>query len=80
MSDKGETSWHGFASAIVGGLRSRGAQLAVCNIIAIDSKDFPTKASRPLNSRLDMTRLEQIYGIQMPDWRQALDVELGKLL
>jgi dTDP-4-dehydrorhamnose reductase len=79
MSDKGETSWHSFAAAIVGGLRSRGVQLAVCNIIAIDSKDFPTKAPRPLNSRLDMSRLEQVYGIQMPDWRQALDVELDQL-
>jgi hypothetical protein len=29
---------------------------------------------------LDMARLEQVYGIQMPDWRQALDVELGNLL
>lgn len=79
MSDKGETSWHGFASAIVDGLRSRGVQLAVCNVAAIDSKDFPTKAPRPLNSRLDMTRLEQIYGIQMPNWREALDAELDEL-
>jgi dTDP-4-dehydrorhamnose reductase len=79
MSDKGETSWHGFASAIVDGLRSRGVQLAVCNVAAIDSKDFPTKAPRPLNSRLDMTRLEKIYGIQMPNWREALDAELDEL-
>jgi dTDP-4-dehydrorhamnose reductase len=79
ISDKGETSFHGFATAIVDGLRSRGIQLAVRNIAAIDSKDFPTKAIRPLNSRLELTRLEQVFGIQMPTWREALDVELGEL-
>jgi dTDP-4-dehydrorhamnose reductase len=79
MSNKGETSWYGFATAIVDGLRCRGVQLAVCNIVAIDTKDFPTKATRPLNSRLDMTRLEQVYGIEMPNWRVALDVELDQM-
>jgi dTDP-4-dehydrorhamnose reductase len=79
MSDKRETTWHGFASAIVDGLRCRGQQLATNTIVAIGTKDFPTKAIRPLNSRLDMTRLEKGYGIQMPDWRQALDVELDQL-
>jgi dTDP-4-dehydrorhamnose reductase len=79
MSNKGETSWHGFATAIVDGLRSSGQQLAVRNITAIGTRDFPTKAARPLNSRLDITRLEQVYGIQMPNWRQALDVELDQL-
>jgi dTDP-4-dehydrorhamnose reductase len=79
MSNKGEASWHGFTSAIVDGLRSRGVQLAVRNIAAIDSKDFPTKAYRPRNSRLDMTRLEQVYNIKMPNWREALDLELDQL-
>jgi dTDP-4-dehydrorhamnose reductase len=80
MSDQGETSWHGFASAIVDELRSRGVQLAARSIVAIDSKDFPTKARRPLNSRLDMTRLQKVFGIQMPNWRVALEVELNQLL
>jgi dTDP-4-dehydrorhamnose reductase len=80
MSDQGETSWHGFASAIVDGLRSRGEQLAARSIVAIDSKDFPTKARRPLNSRLNMTRLQKVFGIQMRNWREALEVELDQLL
>jgi dTDP-4-dehydrorhamnose reductase len=79
MSDKGETSWHGFATAIVNGLRSRGQQLAVRSITAIGTKDFPTKGARPLNSRLDMTRLEKVLGIQMPAWQEALNAELDEL-
>jgi dTDP-4-dehydrorhamnose reductase len=79
MSDTGETSWHGFATAIVDELRARGIELSVGQIAAIDSKDFPTKATRPLNSRLDMTRLVQVFGIHMPNWRAALDIELNEL-
>jgi dTDP-4-dehydrorhamnose reductase len=79
IADKGTTSWHGFATAIVNGLRSRGVQLAVRKIVPIESIDFPTRAPRPLNSRLDMTRLEQVFGIQMPNWRKALDAELNEL-
>ena len=48
MSSRGATNWHGFATAIVDGLRVRGQQLAVHNIAAIDTKDYPTRAARPL--------------------------------
>jgi dTDP-4-dehydrorhamnose reductase len=79
LSNSGETSWYGFAEAIVDGVRSRGNQLTVTNIEPIGSKDFPTKARRPLNSRLDRTRLETITGIQMPHWLAALNIELDEL-
>jgi len=64
VANDGQTSWHGFASAIVDGLRARDQQLAVQNITAIGTKDFPTKAARPLNSRLDMTRLQTVFGFK----------------
>jgi dTDP-4-dehydrorhamnose reductase len=80
MSDNGETSWHGFATAIVNGLRSRGQQLAVTNIAPIGTKDFPAKAWRPLNSRLDMTRLRNIFDVKMPTWEMALKVELDEAI
>jgi dTDP-4-dehydrorhamnose reductase len=79
LSNSGETSWYGFAEAIVDGVRSRGNQLAVTDIEPIGSKDFPTKARRPLNSRLDRTRLETIGGVRMPHWLAALNIELDDL-
>ncbi|MGY3483402.1 dTDP-4-dehydrorhamnose reductase [Bradyrhizobium sp. USDA 4011] len=72
----GETSWHGFATAIVGGLRSRGVTLSVDNIVPIATADFPTKAVRPGNSRLDLTRLKTQFGVTMPTWQEALAREL----
>ena len=76
VTTKGEISWHGFACAIVEGLRERGISLAVKEIVAIETKDFPTRASRPPNSRLSLSRLESLFGVQMPNWRDVLALEL----
>ncbi|MDI4233206.1 dTDP-4-dehydrorhamnose reductase [Bradyrhizobium sp. Arg237L] len=72
----GETSWHGFASAIVAGLKSRGVELAVESIVPIAAADFPTKAKRPGNSRLDLSRLKNQFGMTTPAWQDALTAEL----
>jgi dTDP-4-dehydrorhamnose reductase len=72
----GETSWHEFAGAIVEGLRNRGVELQVETIIPIATADFPTKAKRPSNSRLDLSRLRDEFGVTMPNWRDALELEL----
>jgi dTDP-4-dehydrorhamnose reductase len=66
MTNGGETSWHGFAEAIqaLGGTRAR--------LLAIPGSDYPTPATRPLNSRLNNDLLEQTFGLRLQDWRAAL--------
>jgi dTDP-4-dehydrorhamnose reductase len=76
----GETSWHGFAAAIAAGLKSRGVKLEVENIVPIGTQAFPTKAKRPGNSRLDLSRLKEVFGIVTPSWIDALSVELDELV
>ena len=75
----GETSWHGFACAIVEGLRERGIRLAVEHIAPINTDQYPTKALRPHNSRLDLSRLRSVFGITPPPWQDALSPELDRL-
>jgi dTDP-4-dehydrorhamnose reductase len=75
----GATTWHGFATAIVEGLRARGVSLAVNSIQAIPSAAYPTKARRPANSRLDLSRLRTVFGIVTPRWDEALAAELDRL-
>jgi len=75
----GETSWHGFALAIVAGLKARGAALAVESVVPIVTADYPTKAKRPGNSRFDLTRLNRVFGITTPEWQTALAAELDQL-
>jgi len=75
----GETSWHGFTCAIVEGLKQRGLQLAVDSVVPIRTEEYPTRATRPLNSRLDLSRLRAVFGIAPPRWHEALMPELDLL-
>jgi dTDP-4-dehydrorhamnose reductase len=79
LAASGETSWYGFACAIVEGLKARGVALAVERIVPIASDDYPTQARRPQNSRLDLSRLKTIFAIGPPPWQTALTLELDWL-
>jgi dTDP-4-dehydrorhamnose reductase len=79
LAASGETSWHGFACAIVEGLRARGVPLAVERVLAIRSEDYPTRARRPRNSRLDLTRAREVFGMKPLPWRDGLVPELDRL-
>lgn len=70
LTAQGETSWFGFASAIAEQLRAQGKPVA--ELRPIPSSAYPTAAQRPLNSRLDCSRLQRDWQIQLPDWHDAL--------
>ena len=80
LANSGSTSWHGFASAIVEGLKARGQPVKASAVRAITTKDFPTKAVRPANSRLDLSRLRQVFDVTTLPWQQALGRELDILV
>jgi dTDP-4-dehydrorhamnose reductase len=75
----GHTSWYTFATRIVEGLKARGVGLKSRIIVPIVAKEYPTKANRPLNSKLDLTRAREVFGLKTPDWREALEPELDLL-
>lgn len=79
LAASGTTSWHGFATAIVDGLRAHGVPVAVKDIVPIGSADYPTKARRPLNSRLDLSRLEALGIVPLP-WREGLKAALDAIV
>ncbi|MET0065935.1 MAG: dTDP-4-dehydrorhamnose reductase [Candidatus Thiodiazotropha sp.] len=66
MTNGGETSWYGFASAILA------LSGETCRINPISTDQYPTPARRPAYSVLDNRRLNQVFGIQLPDWYQSL--------
>jgi dTDP-4-dehydrorhamnose reductase len=75
----GETSWHGFAAAIVEGARARGMALKCERIVPIRTEEFPTRTKRPANSRLSTRRIAEVFSIAPPSWRDALARELADL-
>lgn len=64
------TSWHGFAEAIFEGVRDQGGPSP--QVLPITTAEYPTKARRPANSRLDVTRLEEVFGARLPLWQNGL--------
>ena len=80
LAPRGETSWHGFAQEIFRQARQAGEQLSMGpeNAHAIPTSDYPTPAKRPLNSRMDLTKLQQALNIQLPDWQSQLALTLSE--
>lgn len=75
LAGKGFVSWHQFARTIVdlaNTVPGFDLRLKSENIAAIPTSGYPTPAARPANSRLDCTRLESDFGLQMPDWQSYL--------
>ncbi len=70
LTAQGETSWFGFAQAIGEHLRQQGK--ACAELEPIPSSAYPTPARRPLNSRLDCSRLQQQWQVSQPQWQDAL--------
>lgn len=71
----GETSWHGFASAIVEGRQGLRAK----TVTPIATADYPTPARRPANSRLACDAFRARFGLALPDWRDCLQLCLEEI-
>jgi dTDP-4-dehydrorhamnose reductase len=68
LSGQGETTWHGFAKAIVASMRLARA----VEVEPIATVDYPTPARRPAYSVLDATKLERAFGLVLPRWEDSL--------
>jgi dTDP-4-dehydrorhamnose reductase len=73
----GETTWCGFARAIVEGT-AEGRGRAV-EVVPIATADYPTPARRPERSTLDCARLARDFGVALPPWREQLRLCLEDL-
>ena len=75
----GETSWHGFAQAIIDRVvrLSGDAELAAqdnTQVVAIPSIEFPQAAKRPARSVLAKERFQETFGCQLPQWEEQLEL------
>ncbi|OIN08003.1 dTDP-4-dehydrorhamnose reductase [Oceanisphaera psychrotolerans] len=78
LAPNGYTHWQQFAQAIFTDALKLGEKLAICpgQVTALATLDYPTPAQRPLNSRLNISKLEQALHARLPDWRQQLQLTL----
>jgi dTDP-4-dehydrorhamnose reductase len=83
FTNTGNTSWHGFACEIVQQYKALNhPSLLITDVQAIKpltTADYPTPASRPANSCLDNTKLQQDFGVVLPSWQTALQTVMQSL-
>ncbi len=70
-----DASWHQFAMAIfdLGGID------AGLTVRQLTTAEYPTRAARPANSRLDTNRLGTLLGRTLPPWRTSLAAVVAEL-
>lgn len=81
LAPQGYCSWYDFAAEIFRLARSQGMVLALKpeQFNPITTADYPTPAKRPANSRLNLTKLEQTFKLQLPSWQQQLALTFEEL-
>lgn len=73
LTNSGQTSWHGFAQAIVA------ASGYDTEVTPIPTSDYPTPAPRPAYSVLDNARWRDLGETPLPDWREGMNAYLAEL-
>lgn len=73
----GETTWFGFAKAILEGAARRGWRDVT--VLPIGTRDYPTKAERPAYSVLSTEKLRAVTGFGLRPWAEALSDCLDRL-
>lgn len=81
LAPRGAVSWHGFAREIFEQAHMVGLPLTIQsdNVTAIPTAEYPTPATRPLNSRLAVDKIERALGIQLPSWQSQLALTLEEI-
>jgi dTDP-4-dehydrorhamnose reductase len=78
MTCLGSTSWCGFARAIFERAEALLDKKAP-TVNPIATSDYPTPAKRPLNSVLSNEKLGLQFGLQLADWKSALDEVIAEI-
>lgn len=74
FSNEGACSWYDFTVSIL-----KLAGVTSCSVKPIETKDYPTKASRPHYSVLNKGKIKNTYGISIPHWEASLQKCLNRL-
>jgi dTDP-4-dehydrorhamnose reductase len=70
LAGGGEATWAELASQIFECSRQRGGPAA--RVRKITTAEFPTRARRPADSRLDCAKVMSAYAVALPEWRASI--------
>ena len=72
-SNQGIISWYDFALAIKELTGSK------CKVNPIPTSQYPTPAKRPAYSVLDTSKIREVFGIELKDWKESLKICLSRI-
>ena len=82
MTLEGDTNWYRYACLVSDesvrlGLRT---MMTSKDIKPISSDAYPTLAKRPMNSRLDITKIKKTFMLELPHWEEEVKRILKALI
>ncbi len=71
LAAAGDTNWHEYARYVLVLAKERGIMLRATDegVAPIPTEAYPLPATRPKNSRLDVSKVIKTFGLHLPDWR-----------
>jgi dTDP-4-dehydrorhamnose reductase len=82
MTLEGETNWYLYACFITDEVKRLGLQTLMTSkdIKPILSNAYPTLAKRPMNSRLDTSKIKKIFMLELPHWEEEIKKVLKEII
>ncbi len=78
LAASGETTWHGYALAVLAAARQMGVAIRAQQVHPVASGAFPTPAKRPQNSRLSTQKFQAAFGLHLPAWESGVQRMLAE--
>lgn len=78
LTSAGQTSWFGFARAVVEHAIRQGAGFSP-RMLPIPTTEYPLPATRPRNSVMSNDKLQNAFGLLLPDWQAALNLCMDEM-
>jgi dTDP-4-dehydrorhamnose reductase len=82
LAAAGETSWHEYAQFVIGEAINAGKAIKATpeRVLPIPAAAYPTPAKRPQNSRLNTSKIQRTFGLELPHWRSGVSHILQQIL
>ncbi len=78
-TNSGETTWFGFAHEFLRLAAAAQPETKLARLVPIASSEYPTPAKRPSNSRLDCSRLKEVFRFTMPAWEESTAAVIAEI-
>lgn len=82
LAAAGETSWYDYAKFVLDLASMKGTTLKATSqqVTRCESSAYKTAARRPLNSRLDTSKLAASFGLHLPSWKDGVSRMVTEIL